>query len=174
MSIQSSSFPLNKKKKKEFKLGPWWLIFTFFLRCLPLAVRGADVARWHSPFLPGTGSRPGHPTGQHRSVEVHLPQASWHRLLQLCGKKRCCHIPTRVWILGWRLSIRKWQISFGFFYKCCNCSILFPVETSMLSVPRYVPLWPFTTMWFSRGVFSIWGTLSSTLYPGNNVQNRRT
>lgn len=55
--------------------------FTFFLRSIPLAVRAADVGRWHPPFLPGTSSWPGHPPGQHRSVEVHLPQARWHRLL---------------------------------------------------------------------------------------------
>lgn len=64
----------------------------FFLRSFSLTVRGADVGCWHPSLLPGAGSWTSHPTGQHRSVEVHLPQASWHRLLQLCGKKLCEHL----------------------------------------------------------------------------------
>lgn len=59
----------------------------FLLRSFPPPVRAADAGCWHSLVLPGAGSRSGHPAGQHRSVEVHLPQARRDRLLQLCGKK---------------------------------------------------------------------------------------
>lgn len=65
------------------------------LRRLPLSIHPVNAAHWHSPLLPGAGCWTGHPTGQHRSVEVHLPQACRDRLLQLRGKenyvfKLCC------------------------------------------------------------------------------------
>lgn len=57
----------------------------FLLRSFSPLVCAADARCGHPLVLPGAGSWSGHPTGQHRSVEVHLPQACWDRLLQLCG-----------------------------------------------------------------------------------------
>lgn len=86
----SFRFQLSKVQEKALSCGPDNR-FSFFLRSFSLTVCGADVGCWHPSFLPGAGSWTGHPTGQHRSVAVHLPQASWHWLLQLCGKKLCEH-----------------------------------------------------------------------------------
>lgn len=49
------------------------------------------------------------------------------------------------------------------------------VEWTWSSCPqRCVSLWLSTTMWSWHGVSSIWATLSSILYLGNNVQRRET
>lgn len=43
---------------------------------------------------------------------------------------------------------------------------------TLLFYLRFVSLWLFTTMWSWRGVFSILGTHSNTLYLGNSVQKK--
>lgn len=75
------------------------------LRCFPPPVCAADAGCGHPLVLSGAGSRSGHPTGEHRSVEVHLPQAGRDRLLQLCGK--IVKIPGVIFLLNISASINK-------------------------------------------------------------------